>query len=392
MPHDLSPSFLRSTKAGARTPATQAPGAAGPGRCSGAQRRPGREPRRHVGRTGRDGRGTRRSTKAGARTPATPCGPRRRRRRPDPLNEGRGANPGDTRQPSGSRAAARALNEGRGANPGDTIVGDQGQPHDRLRSTKAGARTPATQAPCPPAAPAADPLNEGRGANPGDTVESHLTAGAPHPLNEGRGANPGDTRRARPGPAGAPALNEGRGANPGDTRSARRGGIDDVRRSTKAGARTPATPPIGAVGAAGARSLNEGRGANPGDTRSARKSAAPTHAAQRRPGREPRRHRASPGALRRRRPRSTKAGARTPATLTGTRRWAARTVARSTKAGARTPATRRPAPTPAADRWRRSTKAGARTPATRRRRHRDPPVRMRSTKAGARTPATPGHH
>ncbi len=61
------------------------------------------------------------------------------------LNEGRGANPGDTR---GARATIPywpvALNEGRGANPGDTRP-DTG-PFTRYR-----------------------PLNEGRGANPGDT-------------------------------------------------------------------------------------------------------------------------------------------------------------------------------------------------------------------------------
>ena len=37
-----------------------------------------------------------------------------------PLNEGRGANPGDTPGLGRHRAAPAALNEGRGANPGDT--------------------------------------------------------------------------------------------------------------------------------------------------------------------------------------------------------------------------------------------------------------------------------
>ena len=87
-----------------------------------------------------------------------------------------------------------ALNEGRGANPGDTEVGPLCVHADDARSTKAGARTPATR-------------NRGGHFRP-----------AVQPLNEGRGANPGDTRDL------------GRVRDGGDGRS------------TKAGARTPATP------------------------------------------------------------------------------------------------------------------------------------------------------
>ncbi len=87
-----------------------------------AQRRPGREPRRHHGRV----------SPTVARNVA--------------LNEGRGVNPGDTRQPKLKQVGRPApLNEGRGVNPGDT-----------------GAEYPQW-------AHAAS-LNEGRGVNPGDTA------------------------------------------------------------------------------------------------------------------------------------------------------------------------------------------------------------------------------
>ena len=145
-------------------------------------------------------------------------------------------------------------------------------------------------------------LNEGRGVNPGDTRigaqdGSNINLGAqrrpgreprrharrqgtaanpPSPLNEGRGVNPGDTRGARrwPRPSRA-ALNEGRGVNPGDTRmwSRRSGQIVDAQRR-------PGREPRRHAGLhADARcrppSLNEGRGVNPGDT------ANPTQTAKR---------------------------------------------------------------------------------------------------------------
>ena len=108
----------RSTKAGARTPATRVHdrvlARAGVRSTKAGARTPATPPRRVVGRRDRL-----RSTKAGARTPATPRKPRSRARRSTPLNEGRGANPGDT----GHARDAQG---------------------DRARSTKAGARTPAT--------------------------------------------------------------------------------------------------------------------------------------------------------------------------------------------------------------------------------------------------------
>ena len=92
------------------------------------------------------------------------------------------------------------------------------------RSTKAGARTPATQVVPEQPAERLGPLNEGRGANPGDTRPGGWRPACAATLNEGRGANPGDTPTLRSRTAVTRSLNEGRGANPGDTprpRSAR---------------------------------------------------------------------------------------------------------------------------------------------------------------------------
>ena len=112
------------------------------------------------------------------------------------------------------------------------------------------------------------------------------------PLNEGRGVNPGDTASRRQARASCGSLNEGRGVNPGDTsgsrspsspatRSAqRRPGREPRRHAAPARRRTPQPS-----------SLNEGRGVNPGDTRRvAAAGPACRPCAQRRPGREPRRH------------------------------------------------------------------------------------------------------
>ena len=402
-----------------------------------------------------------RSTKAGARTPATPP-PRARsaERSRRALNEGRGTHPGDTRRrPAGACCSALPLNEGRGTHPGDTRRWRWNGRY-YLRSTKAGARTPATRGGAGGAADAAarstkagarTPATrsgrspcDGTGVHaqrrPGHAPRRHLrrddVRGHQHPLNEGRGTHPGDTptpaadwadathAQRRPGHAPRrhcrsgcsrgsrrPTLNEGRGTHPGDTpgscwhvpgresaqrrpgHAPRRHADQEPavlllhRRSTKAGARTPATRPSRRSCSGSAMSLNEGRGTHPGDT----------HNVRRRDGRHP--------------DRSTKAGARTPATHDRNRQIDG-SHARSTKAGARTPATRgsrrivrvRPC---------RSTKAGARTPATpplgvsfaltittAQRRPGHAPRRhvthravsrhlhRRSTKAGARTPAT----
>ena len=153
-----------------------------------------------------------------------------------------------------------------------------------------------------------DSLNEGRGVNPGDTSAKSCPerrfdnaqrrpgreprrhprcrgagAGAAWSLNEGRGVNPGDTRLPGPTCPRLSSLNEGRGVNPGDTPCAARA----PRRWTP---------------------LNEGRGVNPGDTSEIAVRSETGRLAQRRPGREPRRHSRSivrwlsPGAAAQRRP------------------------------------------------------------------------------------------
>ena len=232
-----------------------------------AQRRPGREPRRHP-----DIR----------RQPA---------RAPTTLNEGRGANPGDTSAFMATIARPGFAQRRPGREP-RRHFGRQRQGLAAVvdRSTKAGARTPATLANRSRFRDAFEPLNEGRGANPGDTPPWRCSCPRRRTLNEGRGANPGDT-------------------TPGHHR-----GMARRLRSTKAGARTPATRggPIAVATA-----------------------IAP---AQRRPGREPRRHRLRRDSRRRGPRRSTKAGARTPATHPGAVGVGLHRD-RSTKAGARTPAT-----------------------------------------------------
>ena len=187
------------------------------------------------------------------------------------------------------------------------------------------------------------------------------------------------------------------------------------------------------------KALNEGRGRDPGDTSVFSPPFASLYTAQRRPGPRPRRHNEQGVGAEAVFPRSTKAGAETPAThprpvatltcaTTAQRRPGPRPRRhprrhprrrhhdrRSTKAGAETPATRW---TRSMRRWAssgRSTKAGAETPATqdaaRQVRHRArtlnegrgrdpgdtplvPPgladILRRSTKAGAETPATRG--
>ena len=189
----------------------------------------------------------------------------------------------------------------------------------------------------------------------------------------------------------------------------------DERRSTKAGASTPATPPGTLLGPRAKSTLNEGRGINPGDTaRSARQSSdtgrAPGLRSTKARVSTPATHSVLLGELHV--PiRSTKAGASTPATLDG---FVIVVVVsqRSTKAGASTPATRRrssllpprpatlnegrginPGDTSTSDSnsvglTGRSTKAGASTPATLQARVWRWRPRKRSTKAGASTPAT----
>ncbi len=114
---------LRSTKAGARTPATPVIDGSSWAGTDHAQRRPGREPRRHI---------QARSVVCRDFPPAQRRPGREPRRHlfmltsehprdSTSLNEGRGENPGDTSTPAtGWTTCSPSLNEGRGENPGDT--------------------------------------------------------------------------------------------------------------------------------------------------------------------------------------------------------------------------------------------------------------------------------
>ena len=210
------------------------------------------------------------------------------------------------------------LNEGRGINPGDTACSVVSVTPCVLRSTKAGASTPATRASHAAAPSKADFTAQRR---PGHQPRRH---GAPRPrhrsrytpLNEGRGINPGDTFTAKNIVRRSRAAQRRPGHQPRRhmaKRKKKRYVLID--RSTKAGASTPATPP--ALKAVELLQSN----------------------AQRRPGHQPRRHEQNRPVRRGPRLRSTKAGASTPATPTVRARRNTCTARRSTKAGASTPAT-----------------------------------------------------
>ena len=157
-----------------------------------AQRRPGRESRRH-----------RRS------------GCRRGRRCRGTLNEGRDVNPGDTRAcrfgrlPAPSSAQRRRPGrESRRHLPGDL-------PH--LRTVHA--------------------LNEGRDVNPGDTLTAVDSGFRADPVAQRRPGRESRRHLRADGVVrdGATALNEGRDVNPGDTPGAGNVPAERGRRSTKAG-------------------------------------------------------------------------------------------------------------------------------------------------------------
>ena len=63
-----------------------------------------------------------------------------------------------------------ALNEGRGRDPGDTVAAPSFD-DTAVRSTKAGAETPATHPGRNHVPHARSSLNEGRGRDPGDTLK-----------------------------------------------------------------------------------------------------------------------------------------------------------------------------------------------------------------------------
>ena len=216
------------------------------------------------------------------------------------LNEGRGIC--DTRS-DGARTGS--LNEGRGVNPGDTRRMD---PSGRLDRPGLGSDPSDRAQRRPGREPRRHTLWRGRGSDrpggvsaqrrPGREPRRHArnqqpdvrpTGEASSSLNEGRGVNPGDTRkppRSTVGRALNGPLNEGRGVNPGDTPA-----VDRLPRPTSACAQRRRRPFRVVADALDIRiSLNEGRGVNPGDTINAARLARRSRTAQRRPGREPRRH------------------------------------------------------------------------------------------------------
>ena len=184
-------------------------------------------------------------------------------------------------------------------------------------------------------------LNEGRGSHPGDTLRRRARRVGPLRRSTKAGAPTPATHRHGCGDERVPVRSTKAGAPTPATHATISGSVVTITgRSTKAGAPTPATRAPWARRIRSRNTLNEGRGSHPGDTRVAFEVDATFG------------------------PRSTKAGAPTPATLDRAAKGD-RDQLRSTKAGAPTPATRYGL----RDRWRehgRSTKAGAPTPATRR--------------------------
>ena len=163
----------------------------------------------------------------------------------------------------------------------------------RPRSTKAGASTPATLGPSRRSCRRRTASLNGR---PGHQPRRHI------PTQSTQSA--GNTA----------ALNEGRGINPGDTFVRRWDHHRPGDRSTKAGASTPATRHSTARHFSPPAPLNEGRGINPGDTfdcpGAERTRSALNEGRGINPGDTQRRQRSGAVVL----PRSTKAGASTPAT------------------------------------------------------------------------------
>ena len=234
-----------------------------------------------------------------------------------------------------------------GASTPATHVGRWHPGHTRRRSTKAGASTPATPDQSADRCRVPDSLNEGRSVNPGYTYP---------PWYDMQNCHCAQRRPER-----QPRLH---------LQAVHVQVHRHVRRSTKAGASTPATrlSTMSGLSNVVAIALNEGRSVNPGYTWPPSELIMQNcHCAQRRPERQPRLHLQA-------RPRP---GASSCASLNEGRSvnpGYTRDIdlhvrqprqSRSTKAGASTPATRIPRSTAWTCRLHRSTKAGASTPATR---------------------------
>ncbi len=169
------------------------------------------------------------------------------------------------------------------------------------------------------------PLNEGRGTHPGDTARSTRTGYFPSTLNEGRGTHlvgeledppnigvpptasccgagglvkrtacacahrrQGASLRSAPASRGFRPCR--RGHAPRRQAQDRNVHCMSDERSTKAGARTPATLGGFLRWWWWRNPLNEGRGTHPGDTGAAHAVRGRDDGAQRRPGHAPRRH------------------------------------------------------------------------------------------------------
>ena len=184
---------IRSTKAGASTPATLEAVTL-----------------EHDAEVGR-------STKAGASTPATRRTPRRCARRTSALNEGRGLNPATHIDLAHENTASPAQRRPGPQPRRHVAVGVQPGRHLLARSTKAGASTPATRGWTSARGTAAAPLNEAGASTPATPIEHGVD---PH-VNA--------LAQRRPGPQPRRTLDEHLQLE------------DEHHRSTKAGASTPAT-------------------------------------------------------------------------------------------------------------------------------------------------------
>ena len=163
-------------------------------------------------------------------------------------------------------------------------------------------------------------LNEGRGRDPGDTSGRTTRRRSWPALNEGRGRDPGDTPESL-GRVPIPyALNEGRGRDPGDTVGRLMLSSIASTAQRRPGPRPRRHHPAPRSPRRSVQSLNEGRGRDPGDTMSDGEQRPGVIRAQRRPGPRPRRHEKLGNPTGSRKQRSTKAGAETPATRSGTER------------------------------------------------------------------------
>ena len=157
-----------------------------------------------------------------------------------------------------------------GASTPATHVGRWHPGHTRRRSTKAGASTPATPDQSADRCRVPDSLNEGRSVNPGYTYP---------PWYDMQNCHCAQRRPER-----QPRLH---------LQAVHVQVHRHVRRSTKAGASTPATPAQTCMCATPTIALNEGRSVNPGYTYSSIHSLDLACTAQRKPERQPRLHRSA---------------------------------------------------------------------------------------------------